>query len=388
MHKSKRVAVLGVPGPGGKALQGYLDTLLAKYGGVYWSLQELSGSVSEATNTALDEGRDVLIDGDMEAPDTSAWTSASAAILTKETGTPHGGARCLRIATGAGDPSGQATQTILQVGASYRVTGFARSDGSAIPSIYTSVSVWAGTNSTDWQEINVEFVAGLTELKLAISGTEKYVEFDDLSVTQLDIPADDSNLDGSITGATVGQDAGRLGRAYLFDGVNDYVDVYSAELNSLFRPDEGTIIVFIRVSGAGVWSDGVNRRVFHLRADSDNFFLLSKVTNTLELRRQTLGSNKTVNSGAQSSIDWQHVAITFSVDGDEMRGYLNGSQIGSTLDGLASWSGNLASNAAVIGSLFNTGSNNWDGYLCHVALFRGVLTPAEILRIAQLGGVA
>ena len=124
----------------------------------------------------------------MEAATTAAWTAAAAAVLTKETTTPHGGARCLRVAYG-GTNLPRATQAFGGVaGKVYRLTGWARSDGVVGPRVYDSgsVTLWTGTASTSWQYFSVTYTAVGTSITLmALATGAGYVEFDDLSIVKV-----------------------------------------------------------------------------------------------------------------------------------------------------------------------------------------------------------
>jgi len=64
----------------------------------YYPLNETSGSVAEVTNVATTTGRELALDNDMEAADTSYWTAINNATLSKETADPHGGSNNLKIA--------------------------------------------------------------------------------------------------------------------------------------------------------------------------------------------------------------------------------------------------------------------------------------------------
>jgi len=128
--------------------------------------------------------KDYIVDGDMEASGVTSWTQVSC-VLSKDTSNPAQGSQALRV-TYAGVNNGEARQTILTVGERYRITGYARGDGTYVPSVrIQSAAVWAGTNSDQWQEIDVEGIADGTLLRLysSLSGAG-FVEFDNISVTR------------------------------------------------------------------------------------------------------------------------------------------------------------------------------------------------------------
>lgn len=393
--------VLGVPGVlgGGDTLANQIAALLAKYGNVCWQLQEpaASGSVALATNPAnaglgilassAYPGAELFTDGDMEAADTSAWSKTASAALTKETTAPHGGSRCLRV-TENGGANPYVWQTIFTVGKRYRLTGYARSDGNATPRIYSPTMgfVWTGTTSTSWQSFDFEFTAAETAFPalftIAGSGTGYYTEWDDVSAKEA------NPLNGDITSATTGQDAGsRLGKAYLFDGVNDYVDIYSAALNTLFDDGVGALSVFAKVSGAGVWTDNAQRVLVKMGADVNTYISIEKNTsNELEWNYCAGGTLETVTLAVTPSGFFQ-AGIAWTNPGFGMRAIYNGVQTGSDQSVAGTWAGALDSALCVIGASSTTVANVWSGLIAWVPFLGAVPTAGDWLSLAQSGGV-
>ena len=140
-------------------------------------------------------GINLIADGNSEQPGVGAWV-VSDATVTKDIGSPHSGRQCLRIEGDVGF-AGEATQPILTDQYTYRMTGWARSvDGVAKPRIYSpGVIEWEGTDSTDWQEIDVTFSPAVSgDLKLSSDSLEGIVEFDDLAMRD-ELMAADPNDD-------------------------------------------------------------------------------------------------------------------------------------------------------------------------------------------------
>lgn len=163
----------------------------------FWSIISGAGSC-DFDDILITKDEDVLRvnDWDMEDSGTSAWTAGNSATLTKETTDPFRGTQVLRIAyNGVNDPF--ARQDTITNGEKYRVTGWARSDGTSFPNFGQGVSLWVGTQSTDWQRIDVTFTgtaSGFFYIR-AIIGGAGYAEFDDLrvwkvytSIDRVDIP--------------------------------------------------------------------------------------------------------------------------------------------------------------------------------------------------------
>jgi hypothetical protein len=352
-----------------------IQTIIDANGGVYWAMQEESGTTVDAYNTALATGRDIVINGDF----------ASDTVWSKGSGWTISGGNATHTAGTASD----LTQAgILGSGRSYEVTFTVsgRSAGSITPKCGTQAGTARSSNDTFTETV----VANGTDL--VFSATSDFDgSIDDVSTTQLNIAANDSNLDGSTTGATVGQTGPNETLAYLFDGLNDVVDVYSVDLNSFFNPDAGTLVVFAQVSGAGVWTDGSQQELVSIQGDGNNRIRIFKVANnTIRLLREDSGGNKLYDLTI-STTDWFMLAMTWDVNAGasgEVKYYQDSGTALQTDTSVGTWAANLASNTAAIGATNNIPQNVWDGYIAHVQLYRTALTGAQILDLAQKGGVA
>lgn len=377
---------LGTAVPGlidGANWQPVFDSIITKYGGAYWHGPG-SGSTLEVTNTALAVGRTLLIDGDMEAGDVSTWNVGFNATLTKETTNPHGGSNVLRIAYTDHDYP-FATQTILTSGKTYRARGYARSDGSTIPRAGTGsvTNLWTGTTSTDWQAFDFTFASTSTSFLIQsnYAGTG-YAEFDDVSVVQLNIPANDSNMDGSITGAT--WDAGPAGaNALLFDGNNDVVDWYSLELNSLFNPSAGTVFIPFK---SNTWAAGTDY-LCSLAVDANNRVIVYRDGTDLVVTYSAGGTDESVTIPSGSPSGWGTVGLTWDTGGVGVTAYYNGVQSGTPQAIAGTWVGNLASNAVALGAGNTTPDNVFDGLIGPLLLLRDAATAGDISNLSRGLGV-
>jgi len=135
----------------------------------------------------------ILVDGNMEAADTSAWTVVSGGILAKEAGARTGGTGSLvmSIDKTTGDNSGAMSQSVLTNGVDYNITGWARgSDTAGIPTIgdVTFTNIFTGTTSSTWQYFDVDFTASGTLIyfvNLIVTTTGDKVYFDDVVITEV-----------------------------------------------------------------------------------------------------------------------------------------------------------------------------------------------------------
>ena len=334
-------------------------------------------------------GSEELTNGSMEAGDPpTAWVAANSATLSSQTGTRTGGSgtKVIRVARNGVDLPFARQVIIMTIGKRYRVIAWTRSDGNATPRIQDDGGggIHDGTTDTAWQLIDFEFTAIGTGLGLVAvaSGTE-YVEWDDVSVTEA------NPLNGDITGAFIDQSAGsKLKKSYLFDGTNDFVNIHSAEINSIFDPTKGTLLAFAKVSGAGVWSDGADGELIRLLVDGSNFVFIDKTSTANQLRgRYAGGGTQDTVTIATSTTDWFMLAMTWDTSGGgALKVYFNGVQSGSTQTGLGTWVGNFPSTNANIGAGSTSPSLVFDGNIAHTTLLTEVLSASDILKISNLAG--
>jgi hypothetical protein len=363
--------VVSVAGTG--STQAYFQAISNTIG-AYAEFDDMTVSVDNSLRPG-----ELTQDGNMEVADTSNWTVGNSATLTKQTTGPHGGSQVLRVARN-GVNNAEATQPLFVVGKTYRVTGWYRSDGNATPYVLIGGTTPVnGTTSTSWQYFDIYRVADSSSLHLRAStsnGTE-YVEFDDISVTEVP-PLVGLPTNGVTLGSASG---GHLTNAYTFDGTNDNVNVYSSDLNSTFNPDEGTLVAWAKVSDVSIWSDGsTSRNIVQLKFDNSNYITIYKLTSQPNLVYNYMagGTNKGPNYVTSSPTGWFQVAFTWSKSSDQVKAYLNGTQAGATTTGLGTWSGNLSTAASAIGAAGSSGGNPWSGLINDVRLYTRALSSDEI----------
>ena len=130
----------------------------------------------------------VLVDGSMEKSGVPDWNAGNNAILTKENGSPFRDLQNLKVAYD-GTASPYASQTVLTINKSYKVTGRMRGDGTFSPLIVWGAGAWQstqGTPSTSWQFLNVNALAGYNAIAFASDATAAgFAEYDDLRIIDL-----------------------------------------------------------------------------------------------------------------------------------------------------------------------------------------------------------
>ncbi len=183
---------------------------------------------------------------------------------------------------------------------------------------------------------------------------------------------------GAYVGVTLGQPGiGDGAVAPRFDGVNDYVNVYSTTFRDAFNGSEGSIMIWIKAVNAAMWSDGLVHRPFYFAVNTDN-----------RIYNQSLGANnmnRVYEAGnvienrieAETSTDWICHVTTWSKTADEVNFYRNG-VFQQTFNTLGNWAGLLAAGSVLIGAGSTAPVVVWDGWLAHCAVWNRALPLAAI----------
>lgn len=193
-----------------------------------------------------------------------------------------------------------------------------------------------------------------------------------------------NGFDGTYTGVTLGQPGiGDGHKCPLFDGVNDYVNIYSAGLNAAFDGAEGTFMIWGLVND---WTDDTVRLMMRLYDDADNSYDLKKnngpaganaIRAYAEAGAAGDGDNDSTLTG--STVFNQYV-LTWSDLANQAEWFQNGVSAG-TIALANSWDGaGLDNTRTLIGANITTPGGVWDGRLAHCALWAGT-----VLSVAQIG---
>lgn len=172
----------------------------------------------------------------------------------------------------------------------------------------------------------------------------------------------------------------------LFDGTNDYANIFTASLAAAFNGAEGTVACWVKVNSAGVWSDATDRRSVHLRVDANNRLYMNKTAtlNQVACTYVAGGTSKGVNFTTAGPLTWFHLALTWSKSADQLKFYVSGAQQGATQTGLGVWAGTLAAGVCAIGAADLVGSAEWSGNVAHVAVWSTPLSAAQVLALATV----
>jgi hypothetical protein len=219
------------------------------------------------------------------------------------------------------------------------------------------------------------------------TGLIAYWPLDELSGTNAD-NAQGAARDGTYSGVALDNADGAgatMGRAGLWDGVNDLCNIYTVSLRDAFNGAEGTLSIWAKISASGVWTDGTEDRIVTLTADGNNSIALRKTSgsNTLNALYAAGGTFEQISVGSQTSTGWMHLAITWSKADDQVKFYINGAQAGSTATTLGTFAGTLNAATTVIGASVTTPLLVWSGNLQHAAIWTTPLTLAQIQELAE-----
>lgn len=211
--------------------------------------------------------------------------------------------------------------------------------------------------------------------------------------TQADLAgtvAADSSMNsrtGVYTGVTLGQTGigdGRTSASY--DGSTSFCNVFSTSLQSAFNSQEGTLCAWFKMSGAGVWTDGQFRELFRLRVDANNAALLEKTSTNNQIRGLYAAGGVTksvVDTSLAGTTNWFHFAATWSKSADQLKVYVNGSQVGTTQTGLGVWSGSLSATSTILGAGDTTPTFLHSGFIAHAACWSTPLSAAQVASLAS-----
>lgn len=191
---------------------------------------------------------------------------------------------------------------------------------------------------------------------------------------------------GAYTGVTLGQEGiGDGNTCPLFDGLTDFVDIWTATFRNAFSGTEGTAMIWAKVFNVGVWTDGQWRALLNLRADANNtlWFVSTDTNNRLRFRYTAASAIRNRDRDGMTTTDWMVLAITWSVLANEVKFYFNGVQEGA-ISTSGVWVGLLDNTRTLIGGHSTTPTNPWHGWLGHCIAFDRALPQPTVLDLATV----
>lgn len=188
-----------------------------------------------------------------------------------------------------------------------------------------------------------------------------------------------SARDGTLTGWTLQNGtspvAGEALKSPFSDGDNDYGNLYTASLASLFDGAEGGFFGWAQVTDSAVWTDTEWRALLNVRVDANNGVLLRKTSaaSAMQCVFSAGGTASAANVSSFNPTDWFSYAVTWSVSRNEVMFYLNATQY-ATSNPPGTWVGTLTS--AVFGAESSVPGRVWDGWLAYLAFWAGYAPTA------------
>lgn len=169
--------------------------------------------------------------------------------------------------------------------------------------------------------------------------------------------------------------------APLFDATDDVIAIPSVSLDTPFDGAIGTMAGWVKVRTSSVWTDATSRIVLSMGVDANNriYFNKTAANNRFDMFYAAGGTSKQIANTSYSPSRWFHAAITWSKSADQVKFYLDGVQVGSTLTGLGVWAGTLANGFTAVGNFTQSGGAFfWDGYIKYPFVANRVFSAAEI----------
>jgi len=180
-------------------------------------------------------------------------------------------------------------------------------------------------------------------------------------------------------GVTLNQNPAINLGAPLLDGTNGLINVHNTALNAVLQSGEFTIGVWFKPSSIAIYRDSSTDFLFKFKVDANNTLDIFKQPSAdLLTWRYRAGAGAVSTVGIPgASADWLLAALTVSKSVNQVKGFLNGLQIGATQAASGTWTGNLATTQACLGAEATTPSNTLNGYLAHAFFLNRPATSAE-----------
>lgn len=308
-----------------------------------------------------------------------AETIAGTSTVNREATTIHGGTYAVRFDVDGSNSLAQISQVCLTNGRRYYAGVWAKASvagatfqfGGTIFTLTTSYALYEA----------VFFTTSTTFAIARTSAAGASIYLDDLTIKEID------PLDVAIVGASPYQSLpAPYDRGVHFDGSGDVLFVDGTPIRSMHQLEKGSQYVFAQFD-TGALTDGASHFLARVSTGDEVSIIKSTSNNTIQNRtifQSTTKNNvhtiSTVNVMLGLGNDWD-------VAGDAKKGYVNGSQDGSTLTGLVA-SNDPRTNPLTLGASSTVGANSHLGYIVYYAWFDDVLTTAEHLKLNQLAEVA
>ena len=246
---------------------------------------------------------------------------------------------------------------------------------------FQNISGFSNTNA-------VEAVVTLQSYIKSLSGLVVYYPMDETSGSTTVNQAPDTlgTLNGTITGATINQE-GQSGASYSFDGVGDYTTLSGYNFYGTYTSH--SVVMMIKCAAA----DDTKLLAFGNTADDAPLWqMVTTGSGGVSLYIRNDGNNPVIGFSGRASTsntfcNSQWHQIVWTDDNGTAKLYLDGVQDATnftyTRSGVFTF--NTLSYGAMIRVLVTA---NYLGHQQHAVLVNGILSQAQITKLAQLAGLA
>jgi hypothetical protein len=214
---------------------------------------------------------------------------------------------------------------------------------------------------------------------LAPSSLIRYLTYADTSGTTAADSSGNNRAGAYVGGVTLNQTGiGDGGTGVLLDGTTGYVNAFSAGEAGAINMNTLSILIWIRVLNAGVWTNTLDQYFCDVFVDTNNRIGILKINtnNTVEWFRVSAGVLTTSNIGSISTTGWLMLGLV--VSGGIATPYVAGSSGGTLL--AAPIVGSVTKDIA--GAKAVDQSGKWNGYLAHYAIWNTALSAANMSALA------
>jgi len=160
----------------------------------------------------------------------------------------------------------------------------------------------------------------------------------------------------------------------LFNGSTQYgvLDAAAGDIDT----DKGTFSAWIKFNGA----NSNNGAFIKASVNSSNLISMVYITSTEKFRftYKAGGTSKIAEVATTEEVDgnWTHLSMTWNTSADELKGYVNGVQVGGTQSSLGTFSGTI--DKCYFGRNTLADNSYFKGYIDEVSVFDEVVSISDL----------
>ena len=177
----------------------------------------------------------------------------------------------------------------------------------------------------------------------------------------------------------------------LLDGSTQYInaDTVAGDIDTR----QGTYSMWIKFNG----STSINANFLKASVNSSNQISIAYINSTSKFRFTYKAGGEQqiaeVTTSEESAGNWTHLAMTWDTSADELKGYVNGSQVGGTQSGLGAFEGTI--DKCYFGRNTLASNSYFKGYIDEISIFDEVInmsnlydsgTPIDVSALSNLVG--